>query len=245
MISIVEMLWKMVEMLWKTLKHFQKVLHVYHRKTPAKLQHVHGRERAQKAYSCPVSTGIRIHLLAFGSLREALPERDITLEEGSTVATLLSSLSIDSKALSGAAVAVNRSYSLPSTALSDGDEVAILPPVSGGTDPVYLTRDPINSLRPQEIMKDGSDGAVVVFDGIVRNNTRGRQTLFLDYEAYEEMALKQMHELRAEGLQRYKVREISIIHRLGKLEIGETSILIVVASAHRGAAFDACRWVID
>ena len=94
-------------------------------------------------------------------------------------------------------------------------------------------------------MKQGEDGALVVFDGIVRNNTRGRRTLYLDYEAYEAMALTAMQRLAAEAKQQFAVREVALVHRLGKLEIGETSVLIVVASAHRGAAFDACRWIID
>jgi molybdopterin synthase catalytic subunit len=85
----------------------------------------------------------------------------------------------------------------------------------------------------------------VVFDGIVRNNTRGRKTLYLDYEAYEEMAEKQMRDLGAEARARFGVRHVTIVHRLGRLMVGETSVLIVVAAAHRGQAFDACRWVID
>src|ERR1700754_4000947 len=86
-------------------------------------------------------------------------------------------------------------------------------------------------------IKAGEDGAVCVFDGVVRNNTRGRKTLFLDYSAYEEMALGQMNELAAKAIVDFKVRDVALAHRLGKLEIGETSVLIVVASAHRGAAF--------
>ncbi len=94
-------------------------------------------------------------------------------------------------------------------------------------------------------IKAGSDGAVCLFDGIVRNNTRGRQTLYLDYEAYREMALAQMQALAAEALTKFSVRDVALLHRLGRLQIGESSVLIVVASAHRGAAFDACRWLID
>lgn len=94
-------------------------------------------------------------------------------------------------------------------------------------------------------MKAGADGAVCVFDGIVRDNTRGRKTLYLDYEAYREMALKQMQELADEAVAKFGVREVALVHRLGRLHVGETSVLIVVASAHRGAAFDACRWLID
>ena len=96
-----------------------------------------------------------------------------------------------------------------------------------------------------EAMKAGADGAICVFDGIVRNNTRGRETLYLDYEAYREMALAQMQALAAEAVKRFAVRDVALLHRLGRLHVGETSVLIVVASAHRGAAFDACRWLID
>jgi molybdopterin synthase catalytic subunit len=94
-------------------------------------------------------------------------------------------------------------------------------------------------------MKAGADGAVCVFDGIVRDNTRGRRTLHLDYEAYREMALEQMRRLAADAVEKFGVRDVALIHRLGRLMVGETSVLIVVASAHRAAAFEACRWLID
>jgi molybdopterin synthase catalytic subunit len=94
-------------------------------------------------------------------------------------------------------------------------------------------------------MKAGADGAVCVFDGIVRDNTRGRRTLHLDYEAYRDMALAQMRGLAKEAVAKFGVRDVAVVHRLGRLVVGETSVLIVVASAHRGAAFDACRWLID
>jgi molybdopterin synthase catalytic subunit len=96
-----------------------------------------------------------------------------------------------------------------------------------------------------ESLKAGEDGALVVFDGIVRNNTRGRKTVFLDYESYEQMALEQMRALSTEAIAKFGVRDIVLVHRLGRLEIGESSVVIAVASAHRGAAFDACRWLID
>jgi molybdopterin synthase catalytic subunit len=96
-----------------------------------------------------------------------------------------------------------------------------------------------------ESLKAGEDGAVLVFDGIVRNNTRGRKTLYLDYESYEAMALDQMRGLAAEAATKFQIRDVVLVHRLGRLEVGETSVLIAVASAHRGAAFEACRWLID
>ena len=94
-------------------------------------------------------------------------------------------------------------------------------------------------------IKAGADGAVCIFDGIVRNNTRGRETLHLDYEAYREMALTQMQGLATEAIAKFGVRDVALVHRLGRLVVGETSVLIVVASAHRGVAFEACRWLID
>jgi molybdopterin synthase catalytic subunit len=94
-------------------------------------------------------------------------------------------------------------------------------------------------------LKAGADGALCVFDGIVRDNTRGRRTLHLDYEAYREMALEQMRGIAAEAVAKFGVRDVALVHRLGRLVVGETSVLVVVASAHRGAAFDACRWLID
>jgi molybdopterin synthase catalytic subunit len=94
-------------------------------------------------------------------------------------------------------------------------------------------------------MAHPEDGAVIVFEGVVRNNSRGRRTLYLDYEAYEFMAFNEMKKLSKVALERFKVRDVRVVHRLGRLEIGETSIAIAVASAHRTAAFDACRWLID
>ena len=110
---------------------------------------------------------------------------------------------------------------------------------------ISITRDVIDTVGIMDAMKAGADGAVCVFDGIVRNNTRGRETLSLDYEAYEAMALQQMEGLGAEAIAKFGVRDVALVHRLGRLQVGESSVLIVVASAHRGAAFEACRWIID
>jgi molybdopterin synthase catalytic subunit len=89
------------------------------------------------------------------------------------------------------------------------------------------------------------DGALVIFDGMVRNHSRNRQTLYLVYDAYEEMALEQMRTLAARAIADFPIRDVAVVHRLGRIEIGESSVLIAVASAHRAAAFDACRWLID
>ena len=110
---------------------------------------------------------------------------------------------------------------------------------------IALVRKPIDVAALQDEIKSTSDGAVCVFDGIVRDNTRGRETLHLDYEAYEEMALTQMQELAQQAVAKFGVRDVTLVHRLGRLMVGETSVLIVVASTHRGPAFEACRWLID
>lgn len=211
---------------------------------------------------------MRIRLLSFGPLKAALPPEGAWLElpaEAHThrVSDLLRSLvdrgTFTPAALRSAAVAVNHEYASPDHLLTDGDEVAILPPVSGGApsspEPnpvsarpdilVQLVTEPIDAHMIVTSIKSGTDGAVCVFDGIVRDNTRGRATLHLDYEAYQDMALKQMHALREDALSRFAIREVAIVHRLGRLFVGETSVLIAVSSAHRGAAFDACRFLID
>lgn len=159
--------------------------------------------------------------------------------------------------LSSIAISVNQEYARPEMKLHPGDEVALLPPVSGGaTDAptqsanakahrASITHQKIDTAAVLERIKRPADGAAVVFEGVVRNHSRGRRTLFLEYEAYEDMALKQMESLISQALAQFQIREAAIVHRLGKLKIGETSVLIVVASAHRAAAFDACRWFID
>jgi molybdopterin synthase catalytic subunit len=133
--------------------------------------------------------------------------------------------------------------------LQEGDEVALLPPVSGGapdgTPHVSIVHQRIDAHATVASLEHPEDGALVIFDGLVRNNTRGRRTMYLVYEAYEEMALEQMRILAAKAIADFAIRDVAIVHRLGRLEIGESSVLIAVASAHRAAAFEACRWLID
>lgn len=152
------------------------------------------------------------------------------------------------------ALAVNYEYSSLEKVLHEGDEVALIPPVSGGTDSVSemqttehaaLMRRAIDGAAIAAAIKQPDDGAMVVFDGVVRNQTRGRRTLYLEYSAYEPMALKQMEELAAQALVKFVIRDVWVVHGLGPLQIGETSVFIAVASAHRAPAFEACRWIID
>ncbi|MGD0913401.1 MAG: molybdenum cofactor biosynthesis protein MoaE [Terracidiphilus sp.] len=210
---------------------------------------------------------MHVKVICFGMLKDWLGSDDalIELEDGATIADLMRRLVADPRhgnrsalPLAGIAVGVNAEYATATRVLHDGDEVALLPPVSGGTarpansleefpeeQKIALTREPIDTENLVAAAKHAEDGAVVVFDGIVRNNSRGRPTLYLDYEAYEEMALAEMRRLAAEVKERLGVRQVTMVHRLGRLQIGETSVLIVVASAHRAQAFDACRWLID
>lgn len=152
------------------------------------------------------------------------------------------------------AISINQEFAPPDSPLKEGDEIAFLPPVSGGASDsqsngdrrsCFIVREKIDTQAVLAKLKHPADGAAVVFEGVVRDNTRGRRTFYLVYEAYEEMALKQMDGLIEQALQQFPIRAVSIVHRLGRLEIGETSVLIAVASAHRAAAFDACRWLID
>ncbi|MGE5206003.1 MAG: molybdenum cofactor biosynthesis protein MoaE [Chlamydiota bacterium] len=203
---------------------------------------------------------MRVQVLFFGQLKEAAGRERDTLElpEGARVSDLLRRYAEVSPALQPyydvMAVALNQEYSEVGAALHDGDEVALIPPVSGGSDnagegaratKIEITWKTIDSQKVIEGITRPEDGAVAIFEGIVRNHSRNRRTLYLDYEGYESMALKRLEELAEQARERFAVRDVAIVHRLGRLEIGETSVLIVVASAHRAAAFDACRWTID
>ncbi len=194
---------------------------------------------------------MQIRVLFFGVLKDLAGRSSdvLTLSEEATAGDVLEHYetripSLKGK-LSSIAVSVNQEYSGPEAKLHSGDEVALLPPVSGGLPRAAIVREKIDTAAELEKIKQPEDGAAVEFEGEVRNHSRGRRTLFLEYEAYEEMALKQMESLAEQALAQFQVRDVALVHRLGRLEIGETSVLIVVASAHRAAAFEACRWLID
>jgi len=206
---------------------------------------------------------MRVRVLFFGLLTDVVSRREeeVDLKEGAQISDLLGHYTREfprlRPLLSSVAISVNREYASTATVLRDRDEVALLPPVSGGsgaarTEPapgeaaqVEIVRQKIDTQRIANVLKHANDGACAIFEGIVRDNTRGRRTLYLDYEAYEEMAFKQMNELRTQAMQKFAIRDVALVHRLGRLQIGETSVAIVVASAHRAAAFEACRWLID
>jgi MoaE-MoaD fusion protein len=200
---------------------------------------------------------MKVKVVYFGALKDLAGSGNESLElpDGATTSDLFSRLQERIPGLGryakSAAISVNYEYARGDRPLHEGDEVGILPPVSGGSDAAPAgTRTAIISVKIQthdvvEAIKRGSDGAVAVFEGIVRDNSRGRRTRYLDYEAYQPMAQNQLDALVTEASGKFAVRDIRIVHRIGRMEIGETSVLIVVASAHRGAAFDACRWLID
>ena len=155
-------------------------------------------------------------------------------------------------------LAVNQEYPEPNLPVLDGDELAMFPPVSGGsgedavagsegaeaTDFYELTTEPLDVGAIARRVVPPECGATVTLDGYVREWTRGRRTLYLVYEAYETMALKEMRRLGAQVREKFDIAHIGIVHRLGKLEIGATSVVISVAAPHRRAAFEACEWTI-
>jgi molybdopterin synthase catalytic subunit len=204
---------------------------------------------------------MQVRVLFFGILKDLVGQASdaLTLPDDSTLAAvrLHYEPSIPRELMASLAMSVNQEYATPDAKLRQGDEIALLPPVSGGCvqgeaggnggrrPHVAMVSGVIDTSSLLKAIRQPEDGAAVVFEGIVRNHTRGRRTLYLDYEAYEEMALKQMEELAERALEDFKVRDVVMVHRFGRLEIGETSVLIAVVSAHRAAAFDACRWLID
>jgi molybdopterin synthase catalytic subunit len=143
--------------------------------------------------------------------------------------------------------AVNQQARERSRPLQEGDEIAFMPPVSGGaSDDFYvITRAPLVAEDWVRRLKRPGSGAVVVFEGVVRDHAGGRQVLFLDYEAYEPMALARMAEIGREARREFAVDGLGMVHRVGRVRRGETSVVVVVAAAHRAAAFGACRTIID
>jgi molybdopterin converting factor subunit 1 len=197
---------------------------------------------------------MQVRVLFFGILKDIAGRSSdlLSLPEGSTLADVLRHYEAEAPRLrefrQSLAISLNREYAAPQSCLHDQDEVALLPPVSGGSQPLTMVAIVHEKIRSDDVMnaiKQPEDGAVAVFEGIVRNHSRNCRTLYLDYEAYEPMALAKLRELAAEARQKFSIREAALVHRLGRLEIGETSVLVVVASAHRAAAFEACRWLID
>jgi molybdopterin synthase catalytic subunit/molybdopterin converting factor small subunit len=194
---------------------------------------------------------MEIRVLFFGVLKDLVGSgsESLSLHQGATVSDVLKHYVLRVPKLqawcSSIAVSVNREYATANVRLKENDEVGLLPPVSGGSPRASIVRQKIDTEALLAAAKRPEDGAAVVFEGVVRDNTRGRATRYLEYEAYEAMAVQEMERLCERALTQFPIRDARIVHRLGHLDLGETSVLIVVASAHRAAAFDACRWLID
>lgn len=199
---------------------------------------------------------VRIRILFFGAVRDIVGCREASfeVEEGGKVETVFEAYAAKFPKLreiaSSLVLALNQEFTTPAAALSDGDEVAFLPPVSGGagysqeiSDPeghfFGITREPVDGGVLAKRLLQGKDGAFVNFEGVTRNNTKGRQTRYLDYECYEPMAIKTMAKIGREIAASHQISRIAMVHRLGRIEIGETSVAVVVTSPHRKPAFDA------
>lgn len=199
---------------------------------------------------------MRLRVLFFGILKDVVgrPADEIDVPPGAGLGDVFDRYASAHPRLremaSSIVAARNQEFADPATPLSDGDEVAFLPPVSGGSDPdpmeiesaghyFALTRSPIDTREVIGRILTGGDGAVVTFEGVVRNNTKGRPTLYLDYECYEPMALKMMAKIGCEIASSYAVTRIAMVHRLGRMLIGEASVAVIVTAPHRKAAFDA------
>jgi molybdopterin synthase catalytic subunit len=200
---------------------------------------------------------VRVKVLFFGQLKEILGrcEEVLELPEGSRMADVFqyySSHDARIGAMRGSIVlARNHEFTPLASPVSEGDEIALLPPVSGGLGAYThvvedeaghffaLTRDVIDTREVAARLLRGEDGAIVNFEGVVRNNTGGRATRYLDYECYEPMAIKVMANIGRELAGRYAIGRIAMVHRLGRMEIGATSVAVIVTAPHRKQAFDA------
>jgi MoaE-MoaD fusion protein len=187
---------------------------------------------------------VQVSIRLFAGLRERAGSgsRGLELPDGATVADVWAALGLGDEP-AGLLYAVNKRYAGAETALGDGDEVALIPPVSGGD--FRLSSDPLSLDDAVREVHDDSAGAIATFTGTVRNRSRDRQVQYLEYEAYEGMAEAMMAELASELTRRHELSAIAIHHRVGRVEIGEPSVVIAVSSPHRAAALAACREAID
>jgi molybdopterin converting factor subunit 1 len=187
---------------------------------------------------------MQVAVKLFAALREraGTRERALELDEGASVDDVWPALELGDEP-AGLVYAVNRAYVERSTPLADGDEVALIPPVSGGA--FLLSEEPLSLERVTEEVASDDAGAIATFVGTTRAHSRGRDVIRLEYEAYEGMAETEMGRI-ADGLRaRHDVIDVAIHHRVGPVGIGETSVVIAVSAPHRAAAFEACREAID
>jgi len=182
---------------------------------------------------------IRVRLFAGLRERAGWSQREV---EAATVADVWPALELGEEP-KGLLYAVNKEYADRDRELADGDEVALIPPVSGGA--FLLSEEPLSLDRAVDEVRDHRAGAIATFTGTTRNRSRERDVQYLDYEAYEGMAEGLMTEIATELTTRYELCGVAIHHRVGRVEIGETSVVIAVSAPHRGDALAACKDAID
>ena len=197
---------------------------------------------------------MHITVRCFASVRELLGAATLELEvpAETTVEQLKALLAKDVPEFLRlpVAYAVNQDYAEAGRALQDGDEVAFIPPISGGSDRgdlhrFDLTADGLDPRPLEAEVRSDRDGAVVTFAGVTRDHNEGADVSLLRYECYEPMARKVMGQIFEAAVKRFEIGRARVVHRLGDVPIGETSVLVVVAAEHRGPAFEACQFLMD
>ena len=195
---------------------------------------------------------MKVQVRLFAGLHDLLGRRNLTLDlpEGATVADLRSQLSreypVVTPFLKTLACAVGEDYAATDQPLHEGDDVALIPPVSGGSDgPFRVTSEPLDANELLAAVRLDESGAVVLFHGMARNNSEGRRVVALEYDAYPSLAEKKLRDVADDVRGRWPITGIGVLHRTGRLEIGETSLLVAVSSAHRQEAFEACHYAVD
>jgi molybdopterin synthase catalytic subunit len=197
-----------------------------------------------------------ITVLFFAGLRDRAGAGEIPVElpDGSTVSDAIEAARVASErewtVPQAIMTAVNEEYAERDQRLSDGDELALIPPVSGGAesgepDFVFITGDPLDSEAVSAHVRADSDGAIVIFEGVTRNHNDGRGVEFLEYEAYRPMADNKIREIIGEMRDRFEIDLVSIAHRTGRVDIGEKSMVVAVSAAHRRPAFEAALYFVD
>jgi molybdopterin synthase catalytic subunit len=193
---------------------------------------------------------LKVRARFFGLYRELVgsSQADLEIEDKISLADLKQKLAVVFPPLQAFAdnllLAVNGEYGSAELQLKDGDEIAVLPPLSGGDD-IEITTAPISTEAVAEMVKRDSYGALVTFVGMVRDNSEGQRVLYMEYEAFLEMAHKKLAEVADEVRARWQPLDIAISHRVGRLEVGEVALAIAVASSHRKEAFAACQYAVD
>ena len=199
---------------------------------------------------------MKVNVRLFAGLHDLLGQRRVTLElaDGATVAQLREQLGrqypVVVPFLSTLVCAVDEEYVTAEHPLRDGDDVALIPPVSGGsggtTEGLFrVTTEPLDPQPLVQAISRDESGAVVLFYGVARNESEGRRVRALEYDAYPAMAEKKLREVADEVRARWPVTGIGVLHRTGRLAIGEPSLLVAVSAAHRQEAFEACRYAVD